>query len=282
MKGGFVNHDLMKDEIIKKLFTSKVCGKKLSAALIANVINVDEKIILDNLEFIHPNISSNINNVNSVVDTVLENDKMIVNIEFNYSKERYTSQKNQSYIVQLCISQIRSFKDYGNFKPVIQINLDNYDFFGKDKIMYSVKLMETSLYLTYSDNIQIYHLNLSQLRKQGYNKNNSLEKLLYLFVCKDKDVLDKLYEGDELMSKVRKEAQSICDNIDWSMLYYDPEELQRKNREYALNEKYQEGIIARNIQIINNMLKANFTKEQILQSLDISENEYYDLIQKEK
>ena len=88
------------------------------------------------------------------------------------------------------------------------------------------------------------------------------------------------------MSKVRKEAQSICDNIDWSILYYDPEELERKNREYSLNEKYQEGIsqgiMNTQVQIINNMLKANFTKEQILQSLDISENEYYDLIQKEK
>ena len=275
VKGGLMNYDIMKDDVIKKIFTNRSCGKRFSAALIANVLNVDERLVLENLEYLDPNISNNKNSINSVADTVLENDKLLVNIEFNYTQGKFTDIKNGTYIVQLYIRELHSIKDYPNFKPIIQINIDNYDYFKKDKFLYSVKLMETNLHITYSENIQIYHLNLSQLRKNGYNENNKLEKMLYLFVCKDLNELDKVYKGDELMSEVKKEVQKVCNDLDWSMLFYDPKEIERNN---AIDQ----GVQMRNIEIIANMQKAEFTKEQILLSLGIDEDEYDRIIKEKK
>ena len=146
--------------------------------------------------------------------------------------------------------------------------------------------METKLHLTYSDNIQIYHFNLSHLCKKGYNKSNELEKMLYLFVCKDINELDKIYEGDELMSDVKKEVHRVCDGMDWSMLFYDPKELEKRCHEEALEEKFNEGmkqgleqgINERNTQIVKNMLEANLTKEAIMSYLGINEEEYNRII----
>ena len=222
----------MKDSIVKKIFTSDLVGKRLSAAIIASVLKMDEKEVLDNLEYLHPEISDNIEVVNSIVDVMLENDKILINIEFNTTKNDETKMKNETYIVQLYLKQIRRFYQYKEIKPVIQINIDDYDYFKAGQFVYTSIIMEKNLHLIENEKIQIYHINLKYLDELLYNKEeirlNELASRLYFIVCDNTELLQDLYKGDELMSEVVKEANRISDGIDWSMLYYNPEELQKR------------------------------------------------------
>ena len=53
--------------------------------------------------------------------------------------------------------------------------------------------------------------------------NDSLEKLLYIFVCNDSNVLDRVYLNDKIMDKVRGKLDSIIYDFDGT-LYYDKQE----------------------------------------------------------
>ena len=54
--------------------------------------------------------------------------------------------------------------------------------------------------------ITIYDINLDYLRNIGYNKIKkgtifNLEKILYIFICDNKYLLDEIYKGDKVMNK---------------------------------------------------------------------------------
>ena len=139
------NYTLMNDRVVKKLFTSTKVGKRYSAAVIANVLNLDEEDVYNNLEYIHPEISSNASIVNSTADTVYISDKTYIDIEFNMIDGPSNRVKNEAYIVHLYLRQLKNHKDYKNLKKVIQINIDNFDFYGKNKFLYHSMMMEIKL-----------------------------------------------------------------------------------------------------------------------------------------
>ena len=98
--------------------------------------------------------------------------------------------------------------------------------------------MEESLHIVDSNLVEIYHINLPKLREIDYNEMedaSELEKILYLFVCDDREKLNELYEGDELMSEVMKDADKIIETLD-SLLYYNSDRLNKLSREDAVKE----------------------------------------------
>lgn len=64
----------------------------------------------------------------------------------------------------------------------------------------------------------------------NYNdlEKDSLERLLYVFVCNNKDVLDKVYVGDEIMEKVKDQLYDLDENLD-NYLFYDREEYMKES-----------------------------------------------------
>ena len=63
----------------------------------------------------------------------------------------------------------------------------------------------------------------------NYNDlKDSLERLLYVFVCNNKDVLDKVYVGDEIMEKVKDQLYDLDENLD-NYLFYDREEYMKES-----------------------------------------------------
>ena len=222
-------HKIMKDTIIKKIFTSKTVGKKLAASIIGSILNIDPKDVLNNLEFFHPEISDNSKIVNSTVDVMLENTTTIINIEFNVTNGEKTNVKNITYIMQLYLKQLKTYVDYEKIKPIIQINIDDYDYFKAGKFIYESMLLETTLHLRENENIAVYHINLQYLDKLDYNKDkekfDDLAYKLYFIICDDQRLLNKIYKGDELMNEVVKETKQISDGIDWSLLYYNPQDI---------------------------------------------------------
>ena len=281
---------LMKDENIRIIFGSKKVGKRLSAAIIADVLQKDEKEVLNHLEFVNSYIPISNQTVHSMADTVLENDKIIVNIEFNYTYGSDTKVKNESYVMQLYLTELRTHEDYQKIKPVIQIQIDNYDYFKAGKFVYTSLLMEKDLHLIESENVQIYHLNLYYLRQNGYNikeeRYQKLAKMLYIFICEDEKKIDSLFKGDKLMEDVKKEMRRATDGLDWSMLYYNQEEIDRHNIEEAkriataegLAEGLSKGEKKHTLQVLKNMLDDNLSYDMIKKYLDLSQEQLDSLL----
>ena len=109
--------------------------------------------------------------------------------------------------------------------------------------------MEEKYHVAYNDLIQIFHINLDYLKNKDYNEivkeNNELMKTLYFLVCNDDKVLDIVYERDDLMKDLIKEAREkagikIVTAEDWLL---DDDELIEQVRNEGKAEKQQEMII---------------------------------------
>ena len=240
-----MEYSLMKDKIVKKLFTNQNIGKRYSAAIIASVLGLDELDVYNNLEFAHTNIGTNANYVDSEADAIFLHGKKIINIEFNRFYGEKSNIKNETYIVHLYLNQLHTSNDYLNLKNIIQINIDNYDYFDKKQFLYHSAMMETNLHLLDRQHIEIYHINLQFLRELDYNKliedEFRLEELVYILVCEDKEKLTYLYEKDELMRQVSEEARQIAEDMkEWA--YYNPEEIRRQDMEIAIKRAKEESL----------------------------------------
>ena len=283
---------LMKDKIVKKLFTNQNVGKIYSAAIIANVLGLDEQEVYENLEFAHPNIGTNISYVDSEADAIFLHGKTIINIEFNNDFGEKTDIKNETYIVHLYLNQLHTSKDYLNLKNIIQINIDNYDYFDRNQFLYHSAMMETSLHLLDKQHIEIYHINLQFLREMDYNKliedKLRLEELVYILICSDKEKLKYLYEKDELMKQVSEEARQIAEDMkEWA--FYNPEEIKRQDMEIkiqratekaykeayekASQEYYAKGSSETLIQTAKNLLELGLDDATILKATNLSKEE---------
>ena len=86
----------------------------------------------------------------------------------------------------------------------------------------------------------------------------NLEKILYIFICNNKNILDYIYKGDRVMNKVREDAEVITRGLD-DILYYDPVMLEEQANEYerkiAREEGIKEGEYNKQKEIIKNMLE---------------------------
>ena len=233
------------DKVIKKILNSekRECREYL-ARIISGVLNISEEDIIDNIELIEPDISSNINSVDSKVDSIYKVDDKYINIEINYNNKRIVTIKNNIYLYNIILRQIGKSKDYKNVLSVIQININNYDLFKEGDFIYKSQMIETKYKKKRDEMITIYDINLDYLKKIDYTeiieRNYNLEKILYIFICNDNKELDYIYKGDKIMEKVREDFDHIKAALD-EMLYYNPEELERQADEYEREMARKEG-----------------------------------------
>ena len=215
---------LLNDRIIKKLLSGNTVALKKYVKEILE--EVTEKKIKEEVKLVHPSIGMNKHIVNSEVDIVYETKDTYYNIEINKDYSKKLDKKNLAYLHQLSLRSIKKSKEYIKGKKVIQINLDNYDRFKEGKFIYKTSLMEENIYVKRNEEIEIYDVNLDYLKYVAYNdiKKDKLARLLYLLVETDEEKIKKIYEGDELLMDVKKEAERIMENFD-ALLYYDPYEL---------------------------------------------------------
>ena len=179
------------DKVIKKILNSekRECREYL-ARIISGVLNISEEDIIDNIELIEPDISSNTNSVDSKVDSIYKVDDKYINIEINYNNKRIVTIKNNIYLYNIILRQIGKSKDYKNVLSVIQININNYDLFKEGDFIYKSQMIETKYKKKRDEMITIYDINLDYLKKIDYTeiieRNYNLEKILYIFICNDK------------------------------------------------------------------------------------------------
>ena len=240
-----------RDSIIKNILTSTDAGLNYLAMIVCKILDLS----YDDFTFslIHPNVSVNENIINSEVDIAMQNNDMIVNVEVNSTKGRKIERKNNNYICQLILKQTKKSSDYkSKYKKVYQINLNTYGV-TKDKRFIS-KILDVKEHEEVHPMFEIYDINLAKILDKDYTivrkDKESLEKLLYLLICNDKEKIDKVYDGDEFMAKIIREVKTQEDEFD-KLFYYNREilddemtleEAKKEARDEALAEGRAEGL----------------------------------------
>ena len=97
---------------------------------------------------------------------------------------------------------------------------------------------------------------------------NSLKKLLYIFICNDKNKREELYDGDSLMEKVNKKLEFLTD--EFGNLYYD-KEAHMDSVYYELGTK--EGAKNKSIEIAKNLIQMNLNIDDIIKITSLTKEE---------
>ena len=239
----------MKDTIVKKLYSTNV-GQKCLAKTVCQILGLPFESV--SFKIMPTDIGTNKNIVNSDADILLESNEVIVNVEINTSTSKSIQNKNNAYVCQLILRQLKNMEAYKNkLKKVYQINLNNYDISCDNRFIVVNRLIDIETRREYHPILEIIDVNLAKLQKEDYNKlkKNEIEYLLYLLVCNDEEELRKIYNGDDLMEKMIDEAKILTDNFDL-LLYYDREKLKKQ-------EEYELGVAKRNNEVALNMLREN-------------------------
>ena len=254
-------------------FTEKSCQDYL-LRIISSALDISFDEIKKDFELVDIRVNNKKEFKDSKVDVVAENNEYMFNLEINYNKSKNTDIKNTSYICQLLLKNLKPGRNYKykDIKKVAQINLNNYDYYKKERFIYKTTLMEEELHIIRNDLITIIDIDVDYLSRISYNEimnkaSDSLEKLLYVFVCDDSEELDKVYLGDRLMEKVREKLDNYTSTLN-EVLYYTKEDLIDKE---VLDEKYNEGkkagvksgIEQNKIEIAKKMLEFNEEIEKI-------------------
>lgn len=267
-----MQHKYLKDTVANIIFSDESCRDYL-VSIVSKALNLDKKLVNSNLRLISPRVNSNVNLKYNYVDNIFENNFSIINLEVNYQKTTATNMKNIGYVCHMILKQTKPGQKR-NLKPIYQINLNNYDVLGKNEFIYQSYLMNNKYHKKRDDFIQITDINIDFLAKIDYNKlikeeEDSLEKLLYIFVCDDKEKLDKLYSNDKMMENVRNTLTFITDE-ETGMLYYNHDEYEDAVK-YELGEKA--GKEKAKIEIVKSMLKENIPLKTIIKITNLTQEE---------
>ena len=245
----------MRDDVVKKLYSSKI-GQKCLAKTVCQILGLPFEAI--SFKIMPTDIGVNKNIIRSEADLILENNEAIVNVEINSSTSKSIQNKNNAYVCHLVLRQIKNNQDYKNkLKKVYQINLNAFDIAHDNRFIVVNRLIDIETKKELHSILEIIDVNLAKLQEEGYNeiKKNEIEYLLYLLVCNDEEELRKIYNGDDLMEKMIDEAKMLTDNFD-SLLYYNRDELKKQ-------EAFELGQEDTKTEIATNMLKKELSIDLI-------------------
>ena len=156
------------------------------------------------------------------------------------------------------------------YSKCIQINIDNFDVYGEGKFVYKEEILKK--YRNKENFIlTIYHINVSLLRKMSYDdirklNRDSLEYLSLICITNNK----KVFTSDKMMLRIVKELDAMQKNYD-ELIYYDPKKFhEAEMKELAIEQN--------NLAIAKELIKNGASKELILKSIDIYEEDYNKLV----
>ena len=248
-KGGIVIISLLNkpkvflnDKIARKIMKDDVYGKKITARIISDLLELDYDEVLNSLQKVSEDIAISALTVDNRVDALYSNDKMIIDLEINYKKYPSKPKVLETYIYQLTLSQIKSAKDYNKIKEVVQISIDGYDFFNSNQFIYKAYLTEEYTHQRISDSFIVYHFNLDYLKKVDYNliKENKLMYDLYFLICGE-NLLNEIYKGDRFMEEIIQNAKEIAYGTE-EPIFKSEEEIMKLDEAFIREQSYHDGI----------------------------------------
>ena len=148
--------------------------------------------------------------------------------------------------------------------------------FKRGEFVYDSMMIEKKHHIVRDNMLRVIDINLDFLSQIDYNEvkkgyKYNLEKLLYFFVCKDKKLLEGIYDGNGLMKDISKIFDIDTESLD-EQLYYDYDE-------YMKEVSYEQGEIDKQKQIVKNMLDNNLDKDLMLKITNLKDDEFNKIIE---
>ena len=267
-----MNKVLLNENVFKRTLKNKKYGKCYFARIISDYLGESFDEVYSRIKLSSEELAFSALTVNSTADAIYYDDAMYFNIELNFYNTPSKSKQIESYVYQLYLGQLHTYKNYNDIKKIVQISIDSYDYFGKNDFMYKVKLIEEKYHLPYNDKIEMVHLNLDYLRKVDYNEirkgKNKLMRDLYFLACNDEKILNEVYIKDNLMKEIVEETKKIA-GIEKMDLSLTDEEMIKQDQEFIRKKSFEEGIEKgvenEKIEIAKKMLKMNKTVDEIIE-----------------
>ena len=306
MPYGFIN-----DRAAKLLLTD-INLRDYVCLIISKLLKLNYEYVKNNLELVHNGVNENQNIKGKDTDALFENDYSVINFEFNTEYKSAYIIKNNMYVFHLYLRQLKPGEKERKIKPIYQINVNNFDIYQKGEFIYKTQLCETTYYCIRDNNLVIYDINMDFLKKLSYNEidgmpSDSLEKLFLVFYNREDFNYEQFYDGNPIMERVIKRLEEMWENFD-DMLYYDVEKLRKAADDEAMKETIEKQVAEKvekrekeitkeitqketdevtqkvtdevTMAIALKMIKDGLSKQQVINYLQITEEEYETLKRK--
>ena len=298
MPYGFIN-----DRAAKLLLTD-INLRDYVCLIISKLLKLNYEYVKDNLELVHNGVNKNQNIKGKDTDALFENDYSVINFEFNTEYKSAYIIKNNMYVFHLYLRQLKPGEKENKIKPIYQINVNNFDIYQKGEFIYKTQLCETTYHCIRDNNLVIYDINMDFLKKLSYNEidgmpSDSLEKLFLVFYNREDFNYEQFYDGNPIMERVIKRLEEMWENFD-DMLYYDVEKLRKAADDEAIKETIEKQVAEKvekrekeitkeitqkvtdevTVAIALKMIKDGLSKQQVINYLQITEEEYETLKRK--
>lgn len=247
--------------------------KEYLMLVISKILKRDIEEIKKDFKYLNVRLGLSRMNVDSEADVVVKTRIGYVSLEINWTMTKKTIRKNMGYVCSLYLSQLETSEDYGKLKDIFQINFNREDLFKEGEFVYTSRLYDDKSKKARKHNIlQIIDVNMEYLKKMSYTtikemEERSLERLLYIFVEHDPERLNELYEGDELMRKVKNKFFYLESSLE-RFLLYDKQALRESNlkeefQRIGLEEGREEGRQQERKRFMEALADLNLSEEQM-------------------
>ena len=292
MPYGFIN-----DRAAKLLLTD-INLRDYVCLIISKLLKLNYEYVKNNLELVHNSVNENQNIKGRDTDALFENDYSVINFEFNTEYKSAYIIKNNMYVFHLYLRQLKPGEKENKIKPIYQ----------KGEFIYKTQLCETTYHCIRDNNLVIYDINMDFLKKLSYNEidgmpSDSLEKLFLVFYNREDFNYEQFYDGNPIMERVIKRLEEMWENFD-DMLYYDVEKLRKAADDEAMKETIEKQVAEKvekrekeitqkvtdevtqkvtdevTVAIALKMIKDGLSKQQVINYLQITEEEYETLKRK--
>ena len=298
MPYGFIN------DRAAKLLLNDINLRDYVCLIISKLLKLNYEYVKNNLELVHNGVNENQNIKGRDTDALFENDYSVINFEFNTEYKSAYIIKNNMYVFHLYLRQLKPGEKENKIKPIYQINVNNFDIYQKGEFIYKTQLCETTYHCIRDNNLVIYDINMDFLKKLSYNEidgmpSDSLEKLFLIFYNREDFNYEQFYDGNPIMERVIKRLEEMWENFD-DMLYYDVEKLRKAADDEAMKETIEKQVAEKvekrekeitkeitqkvtdevTVAIALKMIKDGLSKQQVINYLQITEEEYETLKRK--
>ena len=286
----------LKNDIIFKAFFSKKGNEKYLIDFLESIlkkeitsVKVKEEV---NLEQLSKREKGGRLDLQAFLD-----DGMIVNIEMQMKDLKNIEQRNDIYEAKTISRYFQRGKDYKDATEVVSIYILDYNLFGFDEyILDTVKVLNNHRDYQVNSITKEYYIQLPRFRKTNPDMNNKLNQWLVVIDGEDRGKIEMAKEKNEIINDAvdeigyfteSEEAQYLedmrvlweCDRI--SEMNYEKGIAREEGLKEGLKEGRKEAEKRRNIEIIKEMRKKDFSTELIIEITKLTKEEIEELEKQE-
>ncbi len=274
-----LSNDLVFKNVVKNVVNRDSLAKIINLVtgidydyLFKNMIVIDADIP-DKSVFVHHNEQ----------DVVVTIDNKYINVEMSNDKAK-NKRKNEITSHKYASSIYVKGSDYSESYIFYQIAIENYNIFKNSDLVIEVGLTDLKNGEIETDEFRKFHVNLKNIPDKCYNELSERERYFKLFLIDEKEELEKISMGDDIMKKVVETVKSLSsDPIFMSEL--EKQQLDEYCSAMAIvdakKEGKQEGKVEgkkeEKIQIARNMLAKNSDVQFISECTGLSIDEINNL-----